>query len=456
MNGVCVPVIHPYDILDGPEQVFPPLLGHQSNTLSPGDVILRALQHPEYTKAISSIWETHFEYPSCQLCSDVSGSTEYQSDSSIDAFSDVFKSHSEVPDEIKNVVTLLRGTQGKLPKLTEDKPYDKVCHFIRAFSGWLDPDEQSSLDPLSIDLDDNTRVEIPQFFDFHLIRHMLLDDESVLLKSLAHTKPLDVRGGKRRCIFSETADRRFIIKSLLPSEFRKWEKNHRAFLWYYVRGIFQTTPSILVPFLGIFTIHRNHPSESRAYVIMRNLNHSLVYGSLTFDLKGMGPKRSKKQTQTSPLKRSDSGSSDFVDVLWDGDLRHLCGQRPIVVNEGCLCLIENSLFNDTLFLSSLDIVDYSMILCCREFKEGHPNGVIIVGIIDYLREYTWVKKIESAVKSFNSNLASVGSRISWKSETSIDSYVSSLELENAPTIISPDSYGRRFRKNICSLFTSSR
>lgn len=373
----------------------------------------------------------------------------------IDSLSDLIQSESVVPNEIRKVLPLLRGTKGVLPKLTANKSYEVVSQFIRTFCRCSTCDQVPYSDRICIKLDDDTRIEIPQFFDFHLLRHMLLDDETALLGSLSHTRPLDIRGGKRTCLFSETFDGRFIIKSLLPSEVRKWEKNHRAFLWYFMRGVFQTNPTILVPLMGVFIIRRNHPAESGAYVIMRNMSHNLI-GSPVFDLKGMGPKRSKKQACISVEKLPDSPPPDVVDVLWDGDLRDLCGHKPIVINADSLALIEDSLVNDTLFLSELDIVDYSMILCCNDIREGFPDGKIIVGIIDYLREYTWEKKIESVVKSINSNLASVGNRISWKPDISAKAHVCNLELANTPTIIRPDLYGRRFRKNISSLFTSSR
>jgi 1-phosphatidylinositol-3-phosphate 5-kinase len=50
--------------------------------------------------------------------------------------------------------------------------------------------------------------------------------------------------------------------------------------------------------------------------------------------------------------------------------------------------------NDTLFLSKQDIVDYSILLGMNE-----KTKTVVLGIIDYLHQYTWDKQIETGVKS---------------------------------------------------------
>ena len=52
-----------------------------------------------------------------------------------------------------------------------------------------------------------------------------------------------------------------------------------------------------------------------------------------------------------------------------------------------------SIWNDSLFLSSLNVMDYSILVGIDE-----ENGSLVVGIIDYMRKYTWDKHLESWFK----------------------------------------------------------
>ena len=92
-------------------------------------------------------------------------------------------------------------------------------------------------------------------------------------------------------------------------------------------------------------------------------------------------------------------------------------------------LLLLSVHNDTLFLSKMDVVDYSLLLIViddkEEFGEGHK--LIRVGIIDYIRKYTWDKQVEHIVKTI-------------------------IHGFNSPTIVSPGDYKERFNSAVKSYF----
>lgn len=79
------------------------------------------------------------------------------------------------------------------------------------------------------------------------------------------------------------------------------------------------------------------------------------------------------------------------------------------------------------FLASLDVMDYSLLV---GFDTDRHE--LLVGIIDYLRQYTWDKQVESWVKK-SGILGGAGKE---------------------PTIVSPRQYSRRFRAAMLSYFTS--
>ena len=80
--------------------------------------------------------------------------------------------------------------------------------------------------------------------------------------------------------------------------------------------------------------------------------------------------------------------------------------------------------NDTLFLSIVNVVDYSMLVGFNE-----DTDEIVVGIIDYLRQYDAVKQIEHFGKK--TILGQVG-----------------------PTIVEPVEYRRRFRQAMEKYFVA--
>jgi 1-phosphatidylinositol-3-phosphate 5-kinase len=96
-------------------------------------------------------------------------------------------------------------------------------------------------------------------------------------------------------------------------------------------------------------------------------------------------------------------------------------QYPLCVDEHAKALITYAVWNDSLFLSSLYVMDYSLIVGIDE-----ENQELVVGIVDYIRQFTWDKQIEKWVKSQQ------GSEL--------------------PTVIAPKDYKARFRTAMWNYF----
>lgn len=75
-------------------------------------------------------------------------------------------------------------------------------------------------------------------------------------------------------------------------------------------------------------------------------------------------------------------------------------------------------------MQSINVMDYSLLLGVDK-----QSREIVFGIIDYLRQYTWDKQLETWVKS---------SLVVPKNEM--------------PTVISPKDYKKRFRKFMYTFF----
>ena len=87
--------------------------------------------------------------------------------------------------------------------------------------------------------------------------------------------------------------------------------------------------------------------------------------------------------------------------------------EPIPIHYSVWKNIDFSLHNDSLSLSNRNVVDYSLLTLINPQKK-----LVRFGIIDYVRLYTWDKKLESLGKYFIK--------------------------QNEPTIINPNKYKRRF------------
>src|SRR4051812_28478338 len=77
---------------------------------------------------------------------------------------------------------------------------------------------------------------------------------------------------------------------------------------------------------------------------------------------------------------------------------------PICVDEVSKTTLQASIYNDSLFLSSLGVMDYSLVVGIDNTnKQVTPLTLddivkFIVGIIDFSRQYTLDKQLETWVK----------------------------------------------------------
>lgn len=81
------------------------------------------------------------------------------------------------------------------------------------------------------------------------------------------------------------------------------------------------------------------------------------------------------------------------EVLLDENLMEIAHRQPLFLRDHSKVIFRTALWNDTLFLSSLDVMDYSLVVGVDADRKE-----LVVGIVDYIRTFTWDKKLESWVK----------------------------------------------------------
>jgi 1-phosphatidylinositol-3-phosphate 5-kinase len=96
-------------------------------------------------------------------------------------------------------------------------------------------------------------------------------------------------------------------------------------------------------------------------------------------------------------------------------------ESPLFIREHSKRLLRASVWNDTLFLSKLNVMDYSLLVGIDETRHE-----LVVGIVDFIRTFTWDKKLENWVKEAG--------------------FFTAAGNVKDPTIVSPRVYKNRFRE----------
>ncbi|XP_049308926.1 putative 1-phosphatidylinositol 3-phosphate 5-kinase [Bactrocera dorsalis] len=91
--------------------------------------------------------------------------------------------------------------------------------------------------------------------------------------------------------------------------------------------------------------------------------------------------------------------------------------KPLYILSHSKAVLKDAINRDSTFLEKNQIMDYSLLVGLN-----HDSSILVLGIIDYIRTFTFDKKVESFVK-----------------QTGILGGMGKL-----PTVISPERYKQRF------------
>ncbi|KAG4379594.1 hypothetical protein GLYMA_16G013500v4 [Glycine max] len=252
---------------------------------------------------------------------------------------------------------------------------------------------------------------------FEALRRVCCPSELDYIRSLSRCKKWGAQGGKSNVFFAKTLDDRFIIKQVTKTELESFIKFGPEYFKYLSESIGTGSPTCLAKILGIYQVTSKHlkgGKESRMDVlVMENLLFRRTVTRL-YDLKG------------SSRSRYNADSTGKNKVLLDQNLIEAMPTSPIFVGNKAKRLLERAVWNDTGFLASVDVMDYSLLVGVDEEKHE-----LVIGIIDFMRQYTWDKHLETWVKA---------------------SGILGGPKNTPPTVISPKQYKKRFRKAMTTYF----
>ncbi|KAI7848163.1 hypothetical protein BDC45DRAFT_575135 [Circinella umbellata] len=234
--------------------------------------------------------------------------------------------------------------------------------------------------------------------------------ENSYILSLASCVKWDSSGGKSGSAFLKTSDDRLLMKQVSKFEMDAFLVFAPAYFHYMSEAFFGELPTVLAKIFGFYTIGYKNSANGKSMrmdvVVMENLFYQRNVKKI-FDLKGSMRNRHVQST----------GKQD--EVLLDENLVELIYQSPLFIRAHSKEILRSSLHNDTLFLSNHNVMDYSLLVGIDEDRQE-----LVVGIVDFIRTFTWDKKLESWVKE--SGILGGGGK--------------------GPTIVSPRQYRIRFRE----------
>lgn len=248
--------------------------------------------------------------------------------------------------------------------------------------------------------------------------------EQNYIESLSSAYAWAASGGKSGASFSRTSDDRFVIKCISRTELQMFLDCAPAFFEYLSKACFHGLPTVLCKIVGVYQIGiHNRLTGKRTMeqvAVMQNIFYNRKI-TRVFDLKGslrgrfashmQGNKEdsavapandvqgTKLSTKDQPANldtldnlKETSGNDDGTEderglpTLLDGDFLEATLGRPMPLTDRAKALFQMSILNDTLFLSIINVLDYSILVGIDE-----ENMELVVGIIDFMRRKSCAK-----------------------------------------------------------------
>ncbi|XP_033130196.1 putative 1-phosphatidylinositol-3-phosphate 5-kinase FAB1C isoform X1 [Brassica rapa] len=252
---------------------------------------------------------------------------------------------------------------------------------------------------------------------FDALRKTCCPTEVDFVRSLSRCQRWCAQGGKSNVYFAKSLDERFIIKQVVKTELDSFEDFATEYFKYMKESLSSGSPTCLAKILGIYQVSIKHSKGGKETKMDLMVMENLFYNrriSRIYDLKG------------SARSRYNPNTSGTDKVLLDMNLLETLRTEPIFLGSKAKRSLERAIWNDTNFLATVDVMDYSLLV---GFDEDRKE--LVLGIIDFMRQYTWDKHLETWVKA---------------------SGILGGPKNAAPTIISPKQYKKRFRKAMTTYF----
>ena len=360
------------------------------------------LSHLSWTRRLVLLGESSKYKPAANNTMEGEGRARNESDtvkkimSTILPQSDLGSIHYPLAPEM-HLITHVNGVELDPPRpqfVHENKPSSLISYMLSSASyrAYLANKTGAGTQHFDLEMSDkDTKFYCCSYFtaEFHDLRRRVLGDcsDDLFMASLADCDRWEAMGGKSGLFFYKTSDDRFVLKQMSRFEYQAFLDFAPHYFEYLKKTFLSEVKSLLGKIVGVYKVgFKNSLSNSgmsMEFLIMENLFYNKKI-SRSYDLKGSVRNR---------LILEDGGQQGAV--LLDENLLRVSCERPLYVNEADKNSLNQAIKRDASFLASHRMMDYSLLVgICDE------NSVLVVGIIDYIRTFTWDKKLETWVAIF--------------------------------------------------------
>ncbi|KAJ3120850.1 1-phosphatidylinositol-3-phosphate 5-kinase [Physocladia obscura] len=216
--------------------------------------------------------------------------------------------------------------------------------------------------------DGTTKLDCKAFYaeQFDALRRNCGFEEGYL-HSLSRCIKWEASGGKSRSAFLKTRDDRLILKQLSRQEMEALLKFAPFYFTYVSESFFHKLPTVLAKTFGFYRIGYKNPTTNKSLkmdvLVMENLFWERNITRI-FDLKG------------SMRNRHVQSTGNQKQVLLDENLIEFLIQSPLFIREYSKRILRASVWNDTLFLAKMNVMDYSLLVGIDEEKNELVVGIV--------------------------------------------------------------------------------
>ncbi|KAK0404001.1 hypothetical protein QR680_017234 [Steinernema hermaphroditum] len=271
---------------------------------------------------------------------------------------------------------------------------------------------------IEVDFEDaSARYYVKAYYaeQFQMLRKVLFTEgEDQFIRSLSQSLNWNPEGGKSGASFFKTRDERFVFKQMSRFEIQSFVKFAPNYFDYIYTAVSEKKLTMLCKVYGVYRVaytKKQTNQETKMDVLVMEYLFYRRKIKQTWDLKG------------SLRNRWAPTAKNGTPVLLDENLVKDFWNNQLYVHPHSKAALNQAISNDSHFLSSQHVMDYSLLAGIDE-----ENDEVILGIVDYMRTYTLDKKLESWVK------------------------IVAIPGGQLPTVLSPEMYCTRFSDAIDTYF----
>lgn len=228
----------------------------------------------------------------------------------------------------------------------------------------------------------------------------LVEGEELFIRSISRCVSWAASGGKSGSTFCKTVDDRFIVKQMSRFEIQSFLDFAPHYFDYMITAFQEKRPTVLAKIVGVFRIGFKNSATTSASKMDILIMENLFYGrniSQKFDLKGsirnrLATTTGKEQEDLVLLDENLLNSNIFINRLqlpssgcmvtyMRESMYGYCiilaaCENPLYIRPHTKTVLLTALTNDSQFLGTQMVMDYSLLVGFDEAKQELVVGVI--------------------------------------------------------------------------------